>query len=86
MVTVNKYQRRMTSGRFVPVKSHSRTARVSGIKRTFQLSRAPWVIRPSGYKRLNGTVRVPKTGQVYKGGKLQSKSEPKGRHFYGAGK
>ena len=86
MVTVSSHQRRMTSGRFVPVKQHSRVATVKGVKGRFLLSRAPWTIRPSGYRRANGTIRVPRTGQVYRGGKLQSKSEPRGRHFYGAGK
>jgi len=95
MVNVRSHQRRMSSGRFVPVKQHSRVAIIKGVKGRFQLSRANWLL-PSAYKRSNNTARSPKTGQVYKltkaksgnyySGRLQAKREVKGHHFYGAGR
>jgi len=82
--TVRSHQRRTPRGRFVPVRQHSRRAKLG--RESFLLSRAPWVRNPSGYKRDDGSVRVPKTGQVYKGKKLAGKREITGKHFYGSGR
>jgi len=83
--TIRSHLRRTPQGRFVDVRTHTKNVKLQG--RKFQLSRAMWVRNPSGYVRARDkSIRVPKTGQVYKGRKLTPKREITGRHFYGVGR